>query len=119
MLSAVLVSPVLHADMDTLAFSLSRYRQTTSEIFAQGQERERQLLRDYIEHQCAAYILREAHTLGIEDIRITVRAKWTDETWVPYETQAEGNISAEQKEKLCGRIEAELGIPRERQRWNE
>lgn len=118
MLAAVLASPLLRADIPTLALSMAEYRRTAAELTEGAEAAEKQLLREHIEDQCAAYILREAHTLGAEELRVTVRTKWRDENWVPYEARVEGVLSAEVKNALGAYMEAELGIPRERQSWD-
>ena len=119
MLAAVLAYPLAWADLTVLAESLAEYRRTAAELTLDASAAEKQLLREYIEEQCAAYILREAHNLGLEELRVTVRTKWRDENWVPYEARVEGTLSAVNRSVLSAYMEAELGIPRERQSWFE
>ena len=118
-LAGVLTAPLLEADMPVLSLSLSEYRRTAAELTGDGEAVENRLLRQYIEQQCAAYILREAHTLGVEDIRITVKTKWRDENWVPFEADLWGSLSGEARNRLRAYMESELGIPSDRQVWHE
>ena len=119
MLAAVLASPFLRADLPAIALSMAEYRHTAAVLTEGAEEAEKQLLREHIEDQCAAYILREAHTLGAEGLHVTVKTKWRDENWVPYEARIEGTMSAGSRNALSAYMEAELGIPRERQSWDE
>ena len=119
MLAAILASPLLRADLPTLALSMAEYRRTAAELTQDAETAGKQLLREHIENQCAAYILREAHNLGAEELRVTVHTKWRDENWVPYEARLEGTLSDSSKSALSAYMEAELGIVRERQYWNE
>ena len=117
-LTAVLLSPLLKVDLPTLALSMSEYRRTAAELTQDAEAAENRLLRDYIEQQCAAYILREAHTLGVEDLQVTVKTKWRDENWVPYEAYCRGALSPSAKERLSVYMESELGIPGQNQNWD-
>lgn len=119
MLSVTLLGPVMSADLPSLAFSMSEYRRTTAELTQDAQAAGNQLLRQCMEEQCAAYVLSKAHTLGIEDLRVAVKTQWRDEYWVPYEAQLKGKLSTEDRYRLAAYMEAELGIPGERQYWNE
>ncbi len=117
-LSVTLAAPLLEADIPTLSLSLSEYRRTAAELTGDGESAEEYLLRQYIEQQCAAYILREAHTLGVEDIHAVVRTKWRGENWVPYEAEISGTLSNEARNRLRAYMESELGIPPARQVWD-
>ena len=75
------------------------------------------LERTYIEEQCAAYILAKAGQVGAEVESVSVRAQWDDGAlvWYPREAVMTGRYS----EALARAVEAELGIPPERQSWRE
>lgn len=118
MLMAMLLSPVLRADRTAFSYALSDYRQTVAELSQDLESQEKQLLRVYIQQQCQAYILDEARSLGLADLQAEVQVKWGDESWVPVEVTLEGNPTPEQKTRLSGFLDAELGIPAERQHWN-
>jgi len=116
---AILLSPVLRADRLAFSGALSRYHRTVAELTEDVEEQENQLLRTYIEQKSGAYILDEAEALGIEEMEVTVRTKWKEESWIPWEARLKGCFEAEQRARLAALIETELGIPGERQIWNE
>ena len=118
MLLGVMLSMVVKPDMETLAGSMSEYRRTTAVLTEDMETVERQLLRSFIEEQCAAYILDEAAKMEIENIQVSVSAKWRDENWVPYEAQITGETTPMARQRLESFIESELGISAERQYWN-
>ena len=117
-LTMVLVSPLLQPDMTGYAFSLADYRNRAAALTEELKDTEKRLNRMYIEERCAAYILDEAHALGLEG-RVEVRAKWRDDCWVPWEVQLYMNASEESRQRLAARLEGELGITAERQSWHE
>ena len=86
---------------------------------ADVEEKEKQMLRAFIEQKCGAYILDEAEKMSIEGMDVKVRTKWIDEGWVPWEASIEGTVTPEQRGRLSSVIDSELGIPEERQHWNE
>lgn len=118
MLMAMLLSPVLTADRTVFSYALSDYRKTVAELSQDLESQEKQLLRVYIQEQCQAYILDEARSLGLTQLQATVQVKWGDESWVPNEVTLTGELTPEQKARLSGFLDAELGIPAERQHWN-
>ncbi|MBQ3275432.1 MAG: hypothetical protein IJH47_00035 [Oscillospiraceae bacterium] len=119
MLAGVMLSPLVRADREILSDALSDYRQTAEELTADVEARENRLIRTFIQEQCRAYILDEAQLLGITDLSCTVRVKWRDESWVPYEVSLITDASAEERRRLGDYLDGELGIPEERQHWNE
>ena len=119
MLAGVMLSPLVRADREILADALAGYRQTAEELTAEVENREDRLVRTYIQEQCRAYILDEAQLLAITDLSCTVRVKWRDESWVPWEATLITDASAGQRQRLADYLDGELGIPRERQHWNE
>ena len=71
-----------------------------------------------IERECAAYILDKADALGLAVSSAAVTARWSEEGfWYPWESRAA--CSESDRETLSAVIEAELGIPAERQSWEE
>ena len=115
----LLISPLLNADREAFSDTMSGYRAAAATVTEDAAEREKQLLRTYIEQKCAAYILDEAAALGAELSSAAVRARWNGEYWVPREAYLNGNVTPEQRVRLSGCLESELGIPPERQHWNE
>lgn len=119
MLCGVMLHPVVNLDREILSRALAEYRSTETELLEGLEEREKELLRPYIEEKTQSYILDEAQTLGIGDVSCAVTVKWREGSWVPYEVELRGCFTAEQRRLLGDRIDAELGIPTERQHWNE
>ena len=103
-MAAALLSPALGLDMQALPGEA-------------GQEADR-LNRTIIELECAAYILDKADALGLAVSSAAVTARWSEEGfWYPWESRAA--CSESDRETLSAVIEAELGIPAERQSWEE
>jgi len=117
-LTLTLISPLARPDLDDYALSLAGYHESVLALTEDLNEQEKRLERLYIEEGCAAYILDEAHALGLEG-RVEVRAKWRDDCWVPWEVQLYMNASEESRQRLAARLEGELGITAERQSWHE
>lgn len=119
MLLATMFSPLLHADRAVFSYALSDYRQTVDGLTEEMDAREKHLLRAYIEDQTSAYILDEAQKMGLDIEMIELHTKWGDESWIPYEVYLHADASEEQKRRLMFLLDTELGIPPERQHWNE
>ena len=117
-LTLVLISPLARPNREDYALSLAAYHMQISDLTEELQETEKRLNRMYIEERCAAYILDEAHALGLEG-RVEVRAKWRDDCWVPWEARLYIKADNENKRRLSARLEGELGIAAERQTWYE
>ena len=116
---SVLLSPLLSADSEAFADALSDYRAAAVALTEDVEQREKQLLRTYIEQKCGAYIWDEADTLGVALTEVSVRARWREENWIPWEARLQGDITTEQLKTLSACMESQLGIPPERQHWNE
>ena len=118
MLCGILLRPILSLEREELALALREYHSVASELTGDWEAKENELLRPYIQEKCRAYILDEAQRLGLTNFECFVRLKWRDESWVPYEITLTGNASDQVKKKLGERLDAELGVPAERQFWN-
>ncbi len=118
MLMAALLSPLLKLDPDALSLSLASYRETVALLTEDLETQQNQLMRSYIEEQCAAYILDEAQILGIADGRVEVKAKWAGDSWIPCEATMTMPLTADQQRQLSNWMAAQLGITEERQYWN-
>ena len=116
--AAALLSPALGLDMQALPEAVARYGEAARSVAGEaGQEADR-LNRTIIERECAAYILDKADALGLAVSSAAVTARWSEEGfWYPWESRAA--CSESDRETLSAVIEAELGIPAERQSWEE
>jgi hypothetical protein len=114
-----LISPVLRFDFAAYSLSLAQYREAAEGIAAGAAESTDRLSRTIIEEECAAYILDKAQVLGVTCSAVTVSVKWGDGgCWYPYEVYLEAQGQESAKNSLAGIMEAELGIPCERQHWS-
>lgn len=111
-----LVSPVLEIDLDDLAVGLAEYEQMAEEVVTQSEEETKMLNRAYIEEEYEAYILDKAAEAGVAIETVSVTARWDDEALVWYPWQAV--LGAAYDRTLSQTIEAQLGIPAERQEWS-
>ncbi len=108
-------SPLLRLDVGSIAAGIAAYGQMAQKIVENGEEERKMLERTYIEEQCGAYILAKAEELGAELESVTVLARWDEDAlvWVPWEIAMAGRYSR----ALAAAVEAELGVPPERQSW--
>ena len=117
-MAAALLSPVVELDMQALPEAIARYGEAARAVADGAEEEADRLNRTIIERECAAYILDKADALGLSASEASVTARWSEEGfWYPWECRvscAEGGRAA-----LSRAIEAELGIPPERQSWEE
>lgn len=117
MISA-LISPILSFDADTYGSELARYDLQAEAAAGKSKEITDSLNRKYIEQKCGAYILDKAGNEGAA-LTASVTARWdTGGWWYPYEVSLSGSVDAEAKLRLEKLIEADLGIPEERQHWS-
>ncbi|MCD7845446.1 MAG: hypothetical protein LUG57_06285 [Oscillospiraceae bacterium] len=111
-----LVSPLLEIDLADLAVGLAEYEQMAEEVVAQSEEESKMLNRAYIEGEYEAYILDKAAETGVAVEEVSVTARWDEEAlvWYPWQAVLAGAYDG----ALSQAIEAELGIPAERQEWS-
>ena len=113
MCALAVASPLVQLDPDRLASGLAELRQQAQNITENGETEQKMLERTYIEEQCAAYISARAAEMGAPAGDVTVQARWDDgaRLWYPWTAELTGPYRA----ALADRIEADLGIPAERQ----
>lgn len=113
-----LAGSVQKLDPSAYSLELAKYRQLEKELGEQADQTRDRLDRRVIEEEFAAYITDKAEEtdVSIREVRVTVR--WSVEgVWVPYSVILQASGRSEDKARLAQRIEAELGIPAERQEW--
>ena len=119
MSAAALMSAVLSFDYSEFSKEAARYRQELGESAALGEEKAEVRTRFIIESKLNEYILDKAEELGLSDLSVSCRCEWGDEGfWYPTGVEIIGNAPEKAKERLKTYIEAELGIPKERQIWS-
>lgn len=117
MCALAVAGPLARLDMGTLASGLAAYEQRAAEIVTRAEEEEKMMERTYIEQKCQAYILGKADERGLTPGPVDVTARWDDEgrVWYPWSV----TLAAPFDSGLAASIEAQLGIPAERQTWAE
>lgn len=113
LLLSALLGPLQGMDWTEYALALRETKESAKALSREIEEQNQSLARLYIEEECEAYILDEARKLGLEG-RAEVRAKWMDNAFLPWEVTLSFGEAANTR-ALSARIEAELGIPTERQ----
>lgn len=118
LVSAVL-QPLVGLDFTAYALEIAKNNERRAEFLENNADLNERLNRLVIQAECQTYILDKAEELGTELRRVTVLARWSSEgLWVPYSVELDGTDSAPERRKLGAVIEAELGIPEERQQWS-
>lgn len=111
--------PLIGLDLTAYALELARTQELEAELEEQGTELNDRLNRLVIEERCGTYIMDKAQELGVELSGVWVTARWSLEGyWLPWSAELTGEAGDEQRAQLAGKLEAELGIPAERQQWS-
>ena len=114
-----MVQPVLKLDGDALTGALTRYRLDLEDQRQTLEEENRLLYESIIEAQSAAYIVDKAAALGIScQAEVVCRCDGEDVP-CPYQVQIRGEMSQEQRQLLAQLLESDLGIPPQRQQFEE
>lgn len=114
-LMLTLLRPLLGADLDRLDLHLEDYEAEIAMRQAELQESGRDQLEAIIETRTAAYISDKAEALGISVAVRVETAPGKDGLPVPCRVE----VTGERSEALASYLEEELGIPRERQVWQD
>lgn len=115
-MAAVLVSPLTKLDFTQYSLSMAKYRSQAETLMDEAEESRKTLSRRSIEAECRAYILDKAQLVGAAVTDAEVDVKWSDEgVWYPVSARISGAYS----ERLASAIEAELGVGRASQEWND
>ena len=105
-------------DWESYALELRQLQLREDKFLQQNEEKLRSLDRRVIEDEYNAYILDMATKRGLILHEVRVQAQWSMEgLWVPHSAVLRGGASEQERNRLSALLEAELGIPRERQRW--
>ena len=122
--SVILISAVLNAlggiDYEAYALEMSRLREREQRFLLDAEDTKERLDRLVIEEEIRTYIRDKAEASGLEIVSAEPSLRWSTEgLWIPDSVSIlfAGTDSA--KTALAKRLEAELGIPLERQQWNE
>ena len=110
-----LVQPLLRTDLGSLRLHFEDYETAIQERQTELEDAGQEEMSSLIEEKTQAYILDKAGSLGLE-VEVRVAAEY-GEDGIPYPYEAE--IDGPRSEELAAYMERELGIPEERQVWNE
>ena len=107
-------------DWESYALELRQLQLREDEFLQQNEEKLRSLDRRVIEDEYNAYILDMATKRGLILHEVRVQAQWSMEgLWLPYALTISGEATEGEKTMLEAMIEADLGIPRQRQIWRQ
>ena len=107
-------------DWDSYALETGQLRAREEAFLEQSELVLRSLDRTVIEKEYGAYILDMARRNGIPLRAVSVQAQWSlDGFWIPLSAELTASVSQEDQALLAGWIEAELGIPQDRQKWRQ
>ena len=114
-----MLNPILNDKLPAMSMDISEYRKEADEIIGNAQEKENSLSRSIIEDELETYILDKAESLNVKLQSVQVTVKWGDEgCWYPYEVSLVEDIPLREQNLISNSIEAELGVPDERQYWS-
>jgi hypothetical protein len=118
---ALMLAPLREFDLGRYASYQVEFNEQRGVYGIRLENENERLVKAIIEERGAAYILDKAAQLGIEYLRaeVAARAGEAGAYPVPWEAALRGEATEEQRAKLGGSIEAELGIPAARQRWED
>ena len=111
-MAIALLSPVVKPDAGSFAKAFARYSEAAREAADIAGSYERTV----IERECEAYIMDRANALGVACVSANAVFRWSEEGfWYPWEC----SLGCEYSPALANLIESELGIPAERQHWED
>lgn len=117
LLTAV-VRPLIGMDFTAYALQLAKFEEKEEEFLDQSADLNDRLNRLVIEEKYETYIMDKAEEQGVGLDGVQVTVEWNMEGfWVPYSVQLDCRNESG-REALSGILEAELGIPAERQQWS-
>ena len=115
LLLAVLLRPLGNVDLSAVSLDLSAYRQTVERRQAELEQEGQKELLGLIEAELESYISDKAADMGLT-LRVQVTVE-PDGSGVPVPVSVE--LTGPRSEVLSRWLETELGVPAERQVWNE
>lgn len=117
-LLAGLVRGLHGLNWESYALETGQLRQREEAFLQHSEAVSRTLDRTIIEREYAVYILDMAAKTGVELQSVKVSAQWSLEgLWLPWAAVLYGDPESAERDLLEARIEADLGIPRERLEW--
>ncbi len=115
-----LLSGIRSLDRDLLGREIGRLRENEQRFRLEAQDVRERMDRLVIEEEVRSYIQNKAGQKGLTVTDIQPELRWeTEGCWIPTGLTLRGKGSGEAVSELLAELEAELGIPRERQQWIE
>jgi len=113
------VGPLAGLDYDSLAQSLSELRLERSQYAQELEVQNSEILNELIKSETQAYILDKAEGLGVRCQALVTYA--LDEEGRPYpsEVHITGELTEEQERRLSEMLEADLGVPVQKQTFTK
>ncbi len=117
LLLAVLLRPLGSVDLSAVSLNLDAYRQTVEQRQAELEQEGQKELVGLIEAELESYISDKAADMGLT-LRVQVTVE-PDGSGVPVPVPVSVELTGPRSEVLSRWLETELGVPAERQVWNE
>ena len=117
---ALSVLPAVHAlgcewETEELGQSWS-----TQQIEEKGAAARQQLQQMFIQSELETYLSDQSAALGIGELQMQIETRQnTDGIWIPWASEIAAPLELWQKDALGRMLQEDLGIPPERQKWNE
>ena len=105
-------------DWEFFSSALAVFRENEKVLVGEIDDTRNALDRAVIEEEYASYIFDKAENKGVllEEVKVEVKQS-AEGIWIPWKTYIECKESTADTKVLSEMIEAELGIPKERQVW--
>lgn len=114
-----IIYPLTDENSEEISMNLSEHRTSADEILKGVEESNMNLSRSIIEEELEEYILDKAVEMGELGLSADVGSKWhEDGYWYPYQVELLGDCQLANRNKISIIIETDLGIPFERQNWD-
>lgn len=118
MMIIVMIKPVVGFDYTTFSSTYFGLKAEAEGFSDELEEVNKNLTGLIIEEQCQAYILDKGNELGIDNLAVTVSARWSEDGyWYPAGAEIITDAGESAKSKLGYCIESDLGIPAEELIW--
>ena len=106
-------------DYSSFALEKAKLSQTEQELMDTGKQANERLNRRVIEEAYRSFILTQAASIGMSDLKADVEVEWNmDGLWIPVAVKLYGTADENTRLILTEVIREELGIPSERQVWS-
>lgn len=120
LLGLAVLKGVRGLDYDAFALDTAKLHEAALTIGEEGERAAQRLERLYIEDEYTAYVQSRAEQLGLSGLKVELELEWAyDGLWVPHASRITGSVGEAERETLGRMLREELGIPTERQYWNE